>query len=78
MPTAFLEIIELENGDVALQKTEGDEKQLVTIHFSEEAKEMLQGEHVHVAKGMFQAGLQIVGRMQEEAAEMEEAPKVVH
>jgi len=78
MPTAFLEIIELENGDVALQKTEGDEKQLVTIHFSEEAKELLQGDYVQVAKGMIQAGLQMVGRMQEEAAGMEEAPKVIH
>jgi hypothetical protein len=78
MPTAFLEIVELENGDVALQKSEGDEKELVTIHFSEEAKELLQGDYAEIAKGMIQAGLQMVGRMQQEAEDMEEAPKVIH
>jgi hypothetical protein len=78
MPTSFLEIVELENGDVALQKADGDDQELVVIHFSEEVKDMLQQEHVQIARGMIQAGLQMVGQLQEEQSDLEEAPKVVH
>ncbi len=78
MTTSFLEIIELSDGDVALQKSDSEDEQLVTIHFSDEAKAMLQGDYVQIAKGMIQAGLQMVGQMQEEAEQLEEAPKIVH
>ena len=78
MPTSLLEIVELENGDVALQKADDDQEELVVIHFSDEVKTMLQQDHVQIARGMIQAGLQIVGQMQEEQDGMEEAPKVVH
>ena len=78
MPTSFLEIVELENGDVALQKADDDQQELVVIHFSDEVKNLLQQDYVHIARGMIQAGLQMAGQIQEEKGDMEEAPKIVH
>ena len=64
MPTSFLEIVELPDGRIVLRRAE-DEEVLVTLDFSDDAKLFLQGQHVEIAKAMFNVGVQMAGRMTE-------------
>jgi len=61
MPTSFLEIVELPDGRIVLRRAE-DEEVLVTLDFSDDAKLFLQGQHVEIAKAMFNVGVQMAGR----------------
>lgn len=76
MSNSFLEIVELPNGDIALQR--GDGELLVRIHFSETIKDYLQENHVDVAKAMITTGIQTVGRVTEEEKTEQEAAVTVH
>ncbi|UZE94833.1 hypothetical protein [Alkalimarinus alittae] len=80
MSSAFLEIIELPNGDFALQKADEDGDALVTITFSKDAKEFLKEHNVTVAKSMINAGIQTVGVISKQIAEsdIEEEFRTVH
>lgn len=62
MPTSFLEIVELPDGRIVLRRGD-DEEALVTLEFSEDAKAFLQGQHIEVAKAMFNLGVQMAGSM---------------
>ncbi len=62
----YWEIIELEDGDVALVR-EDEEEPVLTIGFSNEAKERLQSNHIEVAKAMIGAGMDAVEHLSEEA-----------
>ena len=66
MPSPFLEIIELADGTVALRRPDEEGKPLLTIEFSEEARDFLQGNYVEVAKAMIGAGMQMAGQIMEE------------
>jgi hypothetical protein len=57
VPTSFLEIVELDDGDIALQRTEDDSEPLVRIRFSEESRLYMMGSGLEVAKAMIQAGI---------------------
>jgi len=68
---SFYEIIELENGDVALRRSEyPGEEPLVTIRFSTESNDYLGSARYEVAKVMIEAGLDFVAEM-EDAVEAE-------
>ncbi|SDF67289.1 hypothetical protein D16iCDA_03710 [Pseudomonas seleniipraecipitans] len=77
MSTAFLEIVELPDGRIALRRAD-DEESLVVLDFSEDAKAFLQGQHVEVAKAMLNVGVQMAGRMAEGDFEQEDEPRVLH
>jgi hypothetical protein len=78
MPTAFLEIVELEDGRIVLRRGD-DEGELVTLEFSEEARAFLQGQHLEVAKVMLNAGLQMAGQLAEgDLRGIEDEPRVLH
>ena len=78
MPTSFLEIVELPDGRIVLRRAE-DEEVLVTLDFSDDAKLFLQGQHVEIAKAMFNVGVQMAGRMSEGEFERDEdEPRVLH
>lgn len=77
MPTAFLEIVELPDGRIALRRAD-DQASLVVLDFSEDAKAFLQGQHVEVAKVMLNVGVQMAGRMAEGEYEHEPEPRVLH
>lgn len=66
MPTSFLEIIELPNGDYALRRSDDDKSPLVKISFSSEAREMLQDNELEVAKAMITAGIEAVGTISDD------------
>lgn len=63
---AFLEIVEAEDGDMVLRRSDaspGSSEPLVTIHFSPEARAML-GDHLsEIARSMIGAGVQMTGRL---------------
>lgn len=63
----YWEIIELEDGDVALVR-EDDDEPMLTIGFSSEARARLASNHIEVAKAMIGAGMDAVEYLQEEQA----------
>ncbi|AGI25115.1 hypothetical protein ACYCAX_14120 [Pseudomonas sp. MT3] len=78
MPTSFLEIVELPDGRIVLRRAD-DEEALVTLEFSADAKGFLQGQHIEIAKAMFNVGVQMAGRLAEGSdAGMDEGPRVLH
>lgn len=59
----YWEIIELDDGQIALRQV-GDEKEpMVTIKFSPEARSRLQDRHIDVARAMFTAGMHVASRL---------------
>lgn len=62
MSSTFLEIVELEDGRIVLRRSE-EEAPMVTLSFSGEAREFLQGRYVDVARVMFQAGLEAASQL---------------
>ncbi|MFT6431360.1 MAG: hypothetical protein ACJAXR_001148 [Halopseudomonas sp.] len=67
MPSSpFLEIVELENGKVALRRSNEEAEPLLVIEFSADARDFLQGHYIEVAKAMISAGMQVAGQVMEE------------
>ena len=66
MPTSFLEIVELADGDIVLQRADDDSEPLVRIRFSEESRLYMMGNGVEVAKVMIQAGIQAAATLAEQ------------
>jgi hypothetical protein len=81
--TSLLEIVDLGDGEVVLQRVEGESEPLVSIQFSDEANAYLLGNNLEVAKVMIQAGIEAAARLAEvnnvevEAADMSEA-RILH
>ena len=55
--STLYEIVELPNGDVALQRANEEGEPLVSIRFSKESLDILNGAKLDVAKVMIEAGL---------------------
>lgn len=69
MSNSFYEIIELANGEIALQRVDGDGETLVRVSFSDEVKHFLKDQYVEVAKAMINTGIRVVGQIQNEDGE---------
>ena len=65
MSTSLLEILDLGDGEVVLQRADDDSEPLVSIQFSEEASAYLMENNLEVAKVMIQAGIQAAAKMAE-------------
>ena len=65
MSTSLLEILDLGDGEVVLQRADDDSEPLVSIQFSEEATAYLMENNLEVAKVMIQAGIQAAAKMAE-------------
>lgn len=65
MSTSILEIVELDDGEIVLQRAEEGGEPLVTIRFSEESQVYLRGNGLEVAKAMIQAGIQAAAELAE-------------
>lgn len=66
MSTALLEIVDLGDGEVVLQRADDDESEpLVSIQFSEEASAYLMENNLEVAKAMIQAGIHTAAQLAE-------------
>ncbi len=63
--SSFLEIVELINGDVVLQRAdESDGEALVTIRFSDESKDYMPSGRLEVARAMIHAGIEAASRIE--------------
>jgi len=66
VPTSFLEIVELKDGEIVLQRAEDDSEPLVRIRFSEESRLYMMDNALEVAKAMIQAGVQAAAAIAEQ------------
>ncbi len=82
MSANLLEIVDLGDGEIVLQRADDDSEPLVTIRFSDESRIYMMDNGLEVAKAMIQAGIQAAANLAEQAeAEQEsvtEAPRVLH
>jgi len=58
MSESIIELVQLENGDIALRSSDNPDKPLVTISISEEVQNLLPGEKLDVANAMIEAGIE--------------------
>jgi len=68
VPTALLEIVDLGDGEIALQRADDSSEPLVTIRFSEESRVFIVDQGLEVARAMIHAGLQAAAQLSEQVA----------
>tara|TARA_B100000497_G_C7558109_1_gene336852 strand:+ start:139 stop:378 length:240 start_codon:yes stop_codon:yes gene_type:complete len=61
----LLEIVDLGDGEVVLQRVEDDSEPLLSIQFSDEANAYLMGNNLEIARVMIQAGIEAAARLSE-------------
>ncbi|MFK7730033.1 MAG: hypothetical protein AB8B48_00275 [Pseudomonadales bacterium] len=66
MPSSFLEIVELPNGEIVLLRADGEGEPLVNIRFSEESKTHMPEARLEIARAMIQAGIETAVMLSEE------------
>ncbi len=67
MSSSFLEIVEMPNGDIVLQRSDDDDGEpLVVIQFSEESRVYLMDGTLEVARAMIQAGIETAAQLAEQ------------
>lgn len=69
MSTSVLEIVDLGDGEVVLQRADDGGEPLLTIRFSDEARMYILDQGLDVAKVMIQAGIQAAANISEHASE---------
>lgn len=72
MSASLLEIVDLGDGEIVLQRADDDSEPLVTIQFSDESRIYIMDNGLEVAKAMIQAGIQAAAAIVEQG-EMEES-----
>jgi hypothetical protein len=61
----LLEIVDLGDGEVVLQRVEDESEPLLSIQFSDEANTYLMGNNLEIARVMIQAGIEAAARLSE-------------
>ncbi|MBP6723866.1 MAG: hypothetical protein KA137_03455 [Halioglobus sp.] len=74
MPASLLEIVDLGDGEIVLQRADSDSEPLVSIRFSEESRIYLMDNGLEVARAMIQAGIQAAAAIAERAEQETAAP----
>ncbi len=72
MASSFLEIVQLADGEIVLQRADDDGEPLVSIRFSDESEAFIDEAKLDVAKAMIHAGLQVVAHISREGMESQE------
>lgn len=67
----YFEVVQLENGDFALQSSEDSSKHLVKISFGEDAKAFLAKDDATVARAMIKAAILAVEELRDKSIERE-------
>ncbi len=82
MSASLLEIVDLGDGEIVLQRADDDSEPLVTIRFSDESRIYLMDNGLEVAKAMIQAGIQaaaaIAEQVEQETTAEETVPRMLH
>jgi hypothetical protein len=63
--TSLLEIVDLGDGEVVLQRVEDESEPLVSIQLSDESNAYLMGNNLEIARVMIQAGIEAAARLSE-------------
>ncbi|WP_339339040.1 hypothetical protein [uncultured Oceanicoccus sp.] len=69
MTSPFLEIVQLADGEIVLQRSDQEGSPLVEIRFSEASKEYIGDTGIDIAKAMIQAGIKAVAHLNEDRFE---------
>ncbi|MCW8885680.1 MAG: hypothetical protein OQK12_10575 [Motiliproteus sp.] len=78
MSSEVLEIVELDDGGVALRKADDNSAEpVMTVRFSEETVKALKDQHMGVAQSMIAAGIQLIVDAKIRLEEEKEEP-VIH
>ncbi len=83
MESTLLEIVELADGDIVLQRADGEGGPLINIKFSDKTRAYMPNIRLEIAKVMIQAGIQAFSDIaaehndsnSDEVAEMKEIPE---
>jgi hypothetical protein len=82
VPASLLEIVDLGDGEIVLQRADDDTEPLVTIQFSDETRIYLMDNGLEVAKAMIQAGIQaaaaIAEQVEMDSGATSESPRILH
>ncbi|SEQ37908.1 hypothetical protein SAMN03080615_01288 [Amphritea atlantica] len=90
MSDMFLEIIELDDGQIALRRADSDDEPIMRISFSDSVREQLEEECIDVAKVMLTAGIHMIsdlngkaidadnGVSEIESDDADPQPRVIH
>ena len=82
MSASLLEIVDLGDGEVVLQRADDDSEPLVSIRFSDESRIYLMDNGLEGAKAMIQAGIQaaaaIAEQIEQETTAAEPASRMLH
>lgn len=78
--STLYEILELPNGDIVLQRVEGDNEPLVRIRFSDQAKAYMEDASLMIAKAMVEAGIKAINDLghSNQSSQTEERPRQLH
>lgn len=78
--STLYEILELPNGDIVLQRVEGDSEPLVKIRFSDQAKAYMDDASLMIAKAMVEAGIKAINDLSRSHQDVatEERPRQLH
>ncbi len=66
MSASLLEIVDLGDGEIVLQRADDDSEPLVVIRFSDESRQYMMDNGLEVAKAMIQAGIQEAAQLAEQ------------
>jgi len=69
MSSSLYEIVELDNGDVVLQRADEDKEPLVSIRFSSDSLSYMREGKLDVAKAMIEAGMEAASELDDDGAE---------
>ncbi len=58
MSESRIELVQLENGDIALRRSDEPDKPLVTIRISDEVEDLMPSDKVDIAQSMVEAGIE--------------------
>lgn len=78
---AFLEILETEEGEVVLRRTDaspGNSEPLVAIRFSAEVRALLGDNLSQIANAMIGAGVQMTTQLQAGVTVVDDEPRLLH
>lgn len=83
MQTSFLEIVELADGEIVLQRSDDDSEPMVRIRFSPETETYMMNNTLEVARVMIQAGIQAVAQLSEQEevetfSQLDDENRIIH
>ncbi len=79
MAESRIELVQLENGDIALRRSDSPDEPLVTIRISDQVQDLMPMDKIDIAQSMVEAGIERYRDIQiERVQEVEAAHGMLH